>query len=230
MILRVAAFSALTFVGALGAAAPSAEASTAYRYWSYWIAGVDSSQWRYATEGSGTHVPVDGQVEGWRFGIAGDSSLIQPTRSPDFGSICAGVELPEGGKRIAVVIEPGAVQEAPPGETPGAPLTECVTTDAMSTGLQVLQSLADVRMESGFVCGIDGYPANECAPLVELPTTPPSQIDTIDGAQSSALAANETTTETNEGSAGTPLVTAATVSALALVGFGVWRYRRRQQV
>lgn len=227
MILRVAAFSALTFVGALGAATPSAEAGTAYRYWSYWNAGVDSSQWRYATEGSGTYVPVDGQVEGWRFGIAGDSLLIQPAPSPDFETICVGVELPEGGKRIAVVIDPGGAQEAPPGEKPGAPLTECVTTDAASTGLQVLQSLADVRMESGFVCGIGGYPANECAPLVELPDSPPSQIDALDDAQDMTTAASQTTT--NESSVGTPLITAATVSVLALVGFSLWRYRRRQE-
>lgn len=228
-MLRVMTVTALAIAGVVTVVAPPTDASTAYRYWSYWTTEPGSTEWRYAIEGSGTRVPVDGGVEGWRFGLADDASRIQPTGVPDFASICAGTSAPdEGAKRVAVVIDPGTPAEAPQGETPGSIATECVVTDEASTGLQILQSIVDVRMDAGFVCGIDGYPATECAPLVDIPKAPAVAATTGTSAsdEASTIASQQPEDAANTG---TPLITAATVSIIALVGFGLWRHRRRQR-
>lgn len=226
--------TALALAGAVSVIAPPADASTAYRYWSYWTAGPGSTQWEYATEGSGTNVPADGAVEGWRFGIAGDATRIQPSTLPDFASVCAGVDAPADGKRVAVVIDHGSMQEAPGGETPRPSFAECVITSSSTTGLQILQSITDVRLDAGFVCGIDGYPSRECAPLVEVPEL--SQSAEGSGASVNVTAGTSATADeqrTNpqqqETATGTPLMTAATLSILALVGFGIWRHRRQER-
>lgn len=226
MIKRATTLSALALAGVLGVVALPAEASTAYRYWSYWNAETSSTQWQYSTEGSGTRIPADGAVEGWRFGIAGDAARIQPSVLPDFASICAGVEAPQDGKRVALVIDPGTSEEAPEGQLPGAVITECVTTTPSSTGLQILQAVVDVRMDAGFVCGLDGYPARECAPLVEMPAPAPRDggvsVTSLGESRQSTESTQEATTST-----GTPLATAAALSIAALIGFGIWRRRRR---
>lgn len=235
MIIRATTFAALACAGVANVVAPAAEASTAYRYWSYWTAETGATSWQYATEGSGTHVPADGAVEGWRFGIAGDQTRIQPGALADFASICAGVDVPTDGKRVAVVIDPGSELEAPAGEVPGSLLTECVVAAAKDTGLQILQTIVDVRMDAGFVCAIAGYPSRECAPLVELPE--PSDIASAGGGSTSdteqtdvALAEQQPQQPAEPTSTGTPLIAAATVSVLALVGFGIWRHRRRERM
>ena len=232
---RAATLSALALAGALSVAALPAEASTSYRYWSYWHADAGSPQWRYAVEGSGTRIPGDGSVEGWRFGIAADSETSQPGLDPDFAAVCAGVEASDGHKRVAVVIDSGSLVEAPEGEAPGSIRTACVVAAASATGLQVLQQVTTVRMDAGFVCGIDGYPARECAPLVELPDSSAQPSNRPAGATTVAIAETSRgeTSQEESGPAidsGTPLVTAIALSVLALAGFGVWRHRRRVSV
>lgn len=223
---RAIVLSVLAIAGSLSTVALPAEASTAYRYWSYWTAEPGDVTWRYAAEGSGTRIPADGAVEGWRFGIAGDDARIQPGPTPDFATICAGVEAPAEGKRVAVVIDTGSDAEAPEGESPSPVAIECVVTAESTTGLRILQEISEVRMDAGFVCGIDGYPARECAPLVDLSTQAPTGTEPSDTDSSAAQlnAASEMNPSTDTG---TPLVTAAVLSIVALAGFGIWRRRRR---
>ena len=222
----------------VGVATPYAVATTTYRYWSYWIVDAGTSpEWGYASEGAGTRVPADGSVEGWRFGLAGQGSDIEPSVDPDFESICAGTERQNGAKRVGVGIDPGTVDESPDGEQPGALVATCVVVDESATGLVIAQAVADVRVESGFVCGIDGYPASECAPLVEVPATSraddasPTQseevdnVDQIDAASGVRDSPDEPPTQ--ETSPGTPLAAALTVSVIAVVGFALWRRSRQ---
>ena len=228
-MLRVVALGVLATASAMSAIAPAVNASTGYRYWSYWNAAPETGSWTYATQGSGTHVPVDGAVEGWRFGVAGETSLIQPRTLPDFEAVCGGVRALEDAKRVAVVIDPGEVAEAPEGQAPTTLSSECVVGVAGATGLQLLQSIAEVRMNAGFVCGIDGYPAGECAPLVD------TRAQAID-AEASASAQTADATQgverasTPATSIGSPMFTAAVVSLLAVIGFGLWRRNRRSRV
>ena len=213
----------------LGAVGTPASAATTYRYWSYWI-GTDttgsSPTWGYAIEGAGTRIPRDGDVEGWRFGLAGQTSDIYPEPLPNFAEICADVEASRDGKRVALVIDPGDAAEAPAGETPGEPISTCVEIEDSATGLDVLASIAEIRLDAGFVCGIDGYPVNECAPLVddsETVQTAPMQVasETPEVTQIAAPASEEPNTS------GTPLITAIAISVLALIGFWLWRRSRR---
>lgn len=216
----LSAFAALVMSG-------PASAETGYRYWSYWYATGNS--WTYATQGSGTRVPADGDVEGWRFGIAGKAADIEPSVPADFASTCATTPKPQTGKRVAVVIDPGSPSEAPEGQTPAMPTTACVVAASGATGYQILIDVASVRTDAGFVCGIDGYPASECAPLVDTESTtqeaPPSADDDT---QVLARAPAEQGDPANRSSSvGTPLMTAAAISLFAFAGFGVWRHRAK---
>ncbi len=229
---------ALITVLMVGVATPSAVATTTYRYWSYWIVDAGTSpQWGYASEGAGTRVPADGSVEGWRFGLAGQVSDIKPSVDPDFDSICAGTERQDGDKRVGVVIDSGTLDESPDGEQPGALVVTCIVVDESATGLAIAQAVADVRVESGFVCGIDGYPASECAPLVEVPATsrtddaPSTQSEGIDNVDqidaASGVIDSPDAAPTQETSPGTPLAAALTVSVIAVAGFALWRRSRQ---
>lgn len=238
-MFRGTMLGALAIVSALGIVAPEVHASTGYRYWSYWNAAPETDSWVYATEGSGTHVPDDGAVEGWRFGIAGDATSIQPKHLPDFDAVCGQVPAPDDGKRVAVVIDPGNLTEAPAGETPTSWRGECVIAGVNATGLQVLQSITDVRLDAGFVCGIDGYPSKECAPLVDSRVTSIEVVEATELNEPTEVKAPAETAEaeqepssvsTDTTSIGSPLITAAFLSLLAVVGFGLWRRSRRSTV
>jgi hypothetical protein len=241
---RVLIASAVSGLVLLGAVATPVSAATTYRYWSYWI-GTDTTggapQWGYAVEGAGTRVPVDGDVEGWRFGLAARTSDIYPDTLPDFASICAEVDPSDDSKRIAVVVDPGEPADAPDGETPGPLTTTCVVAELSATSLDILQTVATVRTDAGFVCGIDGYPAIECAPLVDEPVESavtssditPKDV-TQEGAAQQGDSDRQNTDEVDTTAAspdtsgsGTPLITAAVVSSAAIIGFGLWRRSRR---
>lgn len=231
MTSKVARFllAAFSVIAATGLLAGNAAAETAYRYWSYWQAA--GSTWAYASEGSGTRVPNDGDVEGWRFGIAGDPEDINPRPMPDFQAICGSVAPQEDTKRVAVVIDFGESGQAPDGEQPPMAITDCVAAEPSATGYQILTRLADVRTDAGFICGINGYPSSECAALVEVPdvsapsasptATPQTPTDT-DATASTAQAAPTA----SPSQSGTPLITAAVISVLAVLGFGLWRRSR----
>ena len=229
---RVLIASAVSCVVLLGAVATSASAAATYRYWSYWIGNdtTDTSpEWGYAVEGAGTRVPADGDVEGWRFGLAGRTSDIYPGVLPDFAAICADVEQADDSKRVAVVIDPGKPAEAPAGERPGSLTTTCVVAEASATSLEILQIVATVRTDAGFVCGIGGYPARECAPLVDEPTQAddPTQAEETNTVTEESAESTAATDPSDTSGSGTPLITAAVVSIAALIGFGLWRRSRQ---
>lgn len=231
------AFSAMVFASALGIAAPIANADSAYRYWAYWTASPSAGDatWQYAIEGSGTRVPADGDVEGWRFGLGGEAEPLAPGTAPDFDAICGSTPPPADGKRVGVVVDSGILEHAPDGEQPGAVVTACVVADPAATGFQVLAEVTDIRTDAGFVCGLGGYPKTECAPLV---STPAGDDDAESGAVTSSVASSSASQESVEPTASdagddsniaAPLIAAATVSVLALVGFGIWRSSKRRQ-
>ena len=74
-----------------------------------------------------------------------------------------------GNKAVALIVDPGPPQAAPDGQVPPAGLVACVEIADDATGYQVLRSALEVRTEGGLVCGIDGYPSGECAPVVDDP-------------------------------------------------------------
>lgn len=157
-------------VTAMLAAASPARAATAYRYWAYYVG--HGSTWQYSARGPATEYPVDGEVQGWRFAIQVDAGNgLKPGAPPTFAKLCASTPVKAGDIRVGVMVDFGVPADAPTHERPPAGVVPgCVSVAAGSTGADVLQAAATVRIgtgaDAGLVCGIDGYPATECAVAV----------------------------------------------------------------
>lgn len=160
-----------TSVAGLVMASGAPAQATAYRYWSYWL-GADGS-WTYANSGPAFRIPADGTVEGWRFSVDGDGGGLPPRTGADFDTVCADTPAEEGRKRVAVIVDPGLAEDAPPGQSPPGPWALCVIADAKATGYDVLRAAASVRVEGGLICAIGTYPTGECAVVVDEPEPEP---------------------------------------------------------
>lgn len=162
----LAAMAALVLVTL--AAAPAQ--ATGYRYWSYWLLGPDGT-WTYAQTGPATHIPHDGDVEGWRFAVSRDAAdkATRPRAVPAFASVCAHTPPAPGRKRVALVIDPGTDSDAPAGERPArGPRTACARVPGDASSADALADVAEpLRYDSsGILCSIDGYPVAGCGEQV----------------------------------------------------------------
>jgi hypothetical protein len=175
MQARVAAV-ALVAVVVVMALAGRAHAATAYRYWAYYVAHANS--WQFSQRGPAAEYPVDGEVQGWRFAIQAEAGRgLAPRALPDFAKLCGATPATAGQLRVGIVIDFGVSAEAPAGERPpGTAVSGCVHVAEGGSGADVLRAAAAVRIgtgsDGGLVCGIDGYPANECAAVVAAKPAP----------------------------------------------------------
>jgi hypothetical protein len=153
--------------------APGAQ-SASYRYWSYWL--TTDGSWSYANRGPAFHVPADGSVEGWRFGISSGTSGsgLLPRSEPDFDRICAQTPAQDGRKRVALVVDPGLIDHAPEGDTPGQPWAMCVSAEPRATGFDVLRTATAIRTQRGLICALTNYPTTECAVALQGPSPQPT--------------------------------------------------------
>jgi hypothetical protein len=208
---------------ALALLAPAAHAA-AYRYWTYWTG--DSGTWAFAVEGPATRIPADGSVDGWRFAVTtvAGSPGDAPRVAADFATICAGVTAPAGSKRVAVVIDAGPAAIAPDGEEPPPPSAQCVVLDEGATSADALSEVATVRTQGGLVCGLAGYPRDECAPAI--PDAEASALTTSASAEPSPTAVAASPEPTGE--AGSPLPTLGVLTVLAIGGAVVALVIRRR--
>lgn len=170
----------------------SSSAATGYRYWGYFQAAAGATQWTAAMTGPSVEVK-DGDVEGWTFVFSNnDIPAVSPMMEPDFATLCEGTPETSGKVRVGLVVDFGAANIAPEGETPGEFFSDCVVVPTGSVGLDVLEAALDVRAgESGLICGIGGYPAQECGAEVEAPaaeeiSTVSAPIEDSEPAQSNA--------------------------------------------
>ncbi|WP_030545206.1 SCO2322 family protein [Streptomyces albus] len=151
-------------VTALGAGPAQAEG---YRYWSFWQR--DGGSWSYATEGPATARPADGDVEGFRFSVSADSQdAAKPRGRADFDAICAGTPAEDGRKRVALLLDFGTAGDAPDGERPPEPRTECASLPEDATSGEALAAVAKpLRYNtSALLCAIAGYPERGCGEQV----------------------------------------------------------------
>lgn len=199
--------------------APTAHAEGLTRYWSYWNA--PQGTWIYATQGAGTVVPADGTVEGWSFvvtpGMSAEARPPTPAPTDAWTQACGDTTPGTGKKAVAVVIDYGTADIAPAGETPPPPVIACAVVEESANGFHVLSAVTDVRADGGFLCGIAGYPRDECAPIIDAlePTMAPG------AAPPAAAPIAEAPAE----SSGTPWWTLAALALAALVGAILWRRR-----
>ena len=166
--------AALTFAGVMSmqavTAPPISAGETAYRYWSFWVGGDDA--WTYATQGPATMAAADGMTLGWRFGIATerDTSALEPQLTPVqvWEASCAAIRPQPSLARVAFALDFGSSADAPAGEIPPDSRNECAVVDEGSSLARALSSVSVIRDESGLICSFDGYPASECAPVIEV--------------------------------------------------------------
>ena len=216
----------------LAVAAP-AGAESGYRYWSFWEdqgAGA-GAKWGYASQGPATARPADGDVVGFRFAVSRDAAdATQPSAVPDFTRICSGVEQKAGTKRVAVVVDFGGAEDAPPGEAPPRPAlrTHCPQVREDATAAEALAAVAKpLRYDSNaLLCGISGYPRQGCGEQVALPeTTPGTKPSRTPAGPASAASANPSApSDTGGPSLG---LVAGGAAVLLLGAAGVWQARRR---
>ena len=152
--------------------ASPANAAMGYRYWGYFQAPAGANTWTAAMTGPSVEVK-DGDVEGWAFVFSNtDIPASNPMMDPDFNALCGETPEAAGKVRVGLVVDFGAANIAPEGETPREFFSDCVVVDEGSVGLDVLQSALEVRAgDSGLICGIAGYPSSECGAEIEAPLT-----------------------------------------------------------
>jgi hypothetical protein len=116
---------------------------------------------------------------------------------------------------VGLVVDFGDGNIAPSGETPMEFFSDCVVVPTGSVGLDVLKSALDVRAgESGLICGIAGYPAQECGAEIEAPTA------------QEAVTTSAPIEDAQQANRSTPLLMAV-LAAMLLVGFIFNRRRNR---
>lgn len=173
MFSRIRISLAIALLGSLVAVSPAS--ADDYRYWSFYV-GQDNA-WAFASTGPADRTLADRDVDGWQFGIFGAEGGAMPKQAPSFADLCPALESAgeaPGQVRVAVVIDAGTAAEAPTGESPIPDRVECVLLPEGSNSFQALAKAADVRQDKGMVCGIDGYPATECAAMVSSASTSPT--------------------------------------------------------
>ena len=151
---------------------PSANATSnaQYRYWSYWQNA--NGNWAYSTTGA-SHIPSDGAIEGWLFTVSNsrNEKPTPPEISKSFSELCDGTPIQAEKKRVGVVIDFGNVAYQPVGEKIPTNIATCVIAPIEATGYEVLALVSKVRVdESGFVCGLNGYPKTECGAKFDAST------------------------------------------------------------
>lgn len=194
-----------------------AKAETGYRYWGYFQAPAGATTWTAAMTGPSVEVK-DGDVEGWTFTASGtDIPATAPMMDPDFAALCGEVSQVAGKVRVGLVVDFGVAEIAPAGETPREFFSDCVVVPEGSVGLDVVEAVLDVRAaESGLICAIAGYPAEECGAEIDM------SILTAPVADAASTA--ETVADSDSGN--TPALLALAIIAL-LVGLVAVRRRKK---
>ena len=168
-----------------------------YRYWTFWVTTNDS--WSFANEGAGTLKATDQMVTGWKFAITGADNGLPPTESAVFAELCPDTSEQAGTLRVAVVVDFNDQATAPEGETPpSANVVSCVTVNEGQTAADALNAAGlEVRANDGFVCGINGYPKEECGLEIAATTSEPTEIATAEDMATVDVPAEETKEPTN---------------------------------
>lgn len=207
--------------------ASASAAADAYKYWGYYHA--TSSTWEYSLKGADQYVPKDGSVEGWRYGFQAIDGNRPPRVVADFDAICADAASTAGEKAVAVVIDYGIADEASNGDVPPEPRGECVETASDANGLEVLQAVAELRVND-FLVAIDGYPtkASNKASDVTIPSSEPTvELALTDPADETAVDESALTTETSDDD-GFPWPIVAIGAVVVLIGAAALAMARRR--
>ncbi|MPZ94979.1 MAG: hypothetical protein GEU96_08710 [Propionibacteriales bacterium] len=172
LLRRIAALTAGIAFTLITLASP-AHAADGFTYWGYYH--LADGAWVPADTGPDGFTPEDGSVEGWHFATTAEAPSRPPRTDASFDEVCKGTDAADGEKRVAVLVDFGVAEEAPDGDTPPDPEAYCAVAPADANGQQVLESVAEVRVDDGLTCGIDGYPTTACSVTVADATVPETE-------------------------------------------------------
>jgi hypothetical protein len=178
--------------------ARTADAADGYKYWNYFH--VQAGKYVFAQTGPSDVVPKDGSVEAYRYGLSSTAEGLAPRTDATtytVEDICKGTKAEAGQKLVGVLLDFGTTEDAEGGQTPPEPRAACAAVPTAATGQQVLDAVADVRVEDQLTCGIDGYPVKGCSVTVKNPPAAGAEED-VDF----ALPKNATATTASAGSSG----------------------------
>lgn len=244
--------AAISLVASLAIATLTATGASAadYRYWTFWTAGPvvqcsvaegateqsceelpTATEWQFAQVGAQDIQLRDMSVLGWKFAISTPEGSEPPVEAPNFATLCPDMSNPVSDQfRVAVVIDFGATEIAPPGDTPPTPnKVGCVSVEVGQNAADALVlASSEVRADGGFVCGIDGYPTEECGAEVSASEAVAEEAATEEATTEvdvSEEAADEPTQPSSLPTWLWPLVGIAVIGALIAIIVGVRRGR-----
>ena len=213
-----------------GTAGP-AQAADGYKYWNYFH--VENGKYVFAQTGPADFQPKDGSVEAYRYGLSSTAAGIQPRTGATtytVDDICKGVQAKQGQKLVGVLLDYGTAADAGSGQTPPEPRAACAAVPTNANGQQVLDAVADVRVEKQLTCGIDGYPVKGCSVTVKNPPAA-STAASVDftlpksASEKSDAGSTQAAQQTDDGAFPWTLV-AVVVVVLVLAGAGLALARR----
>jgi hypothetical protein len=220
--VRRGAIALLAIVG-LTLAAPLAASADSYRYWGYYQ--WDGDAWTFAQTGPAENIPADGDVDGWRFHVADESSTRMPRADGDFDLICGADEAADGMKRVAVVIDYGTDEDAPDSaDDVPLPRGGCAVVDERANSHDVLVAVSSVRVDGGLTCAIGDYPATGCGEPVEgdAPSGDEDQVEL-------ALPRAGDSPDADSDGGGVPVGLLVGIGAVAVLGTAAFAATRRSR-
>jgi hypothetical protein len=214
----------------VGAGAGSASAADGYKYWNYFH--VTGGKYVFATTGPADHTPRDGSLEAYRYGLSSTATGLTPRAGATtytIDEICVDQEAGADEKRVGVLIDYGTPGDAARGETPPRPRAACAVVPTDANGQQVLDAVADVRLDKQLLCGIDGYPVRTCSVTVKNPpaATRDQPVDFALPAKTSQATPEATSSDSDDGGVPWPLVGA--LAAVVVIGGAGFALSRRNK-
>jgi hypothetical protein len=226
----VALFSTLLFaVLMVGGSAGTAHAADGFKYWNYFH--VKGGKYAFATTGPSGFKPPNGTVEAYRYGLSSTAAGLQPrvaATTYTIDDLCADTKATTGQKRVGVLIDYGTAADAANGEKPPKPRGDCAVVPTNANGQQVLDAVADVRVEKQLVCGIDGYPVKGCSVTVKNPP-PAANEKNVAFTLPAAAKTGESQAAQTEDDGGVPWTLVGVVAAVVVIGGGALALTRRNR-
>ena len=215
----------------VGVGTGTAQAADGYKYWNYFH--VKAGKYVFATTGPSDYTPKDGSVEAYRYGLSSTAAGLPPRTAATtytVEDICqASPAAKAGQKRVGVLIDYGTAQDAAQGETPAKPRAACAVVPTKATGQQVLDAVADIRLDKQLLCGIDGYPVRTCSVTVKNPPAAAKQRPVAFQVPARPAAKKTSATSDPDDGGGFSWPLAGALGAVVVIGGGAVALTRRNR-
>ena len=224
-----ALFSVLLFAFVLVASTSGTAHADGFKYWNYFH--VKGGKYAFATTGPSGFKPPNGSVEAYRYGLSSTAAGLPPrvaATTYTIDDLCANTKAKSGQKRVGVLIDYGTAADAANGAKPPKPRGDCAVVPTAATGQQVLDAVADVRVEKQLVCGIDGYPVSGCSVTVKNPPPAAAQKN-VAFTLPPAATSGDSQADKSANDSGVPWTLVGVVAALVVIGGGALALTRRNR-